>query len=251
MNSDSKWFDLIEDYLENSLNIEDRQEVERLLKEDESFQDTYRKHLLAHRVVETGAGIHLKEILEGLQESHQPARTVRLLNIRFLAAAAIVLLMLVAAGIWYGKNHYSDKNLAEYYAEVYPAVSNRSTGPVDNAWEKALKLYARGEYDAAIESLSAFTDEGNPYFTDAHFYLGNAFLQSGNPAKAIDQFSIISDLNDSRFGAATDWYLTLSYLARGEEKTASERAERIYNDPAHPYREKAGVLLKDLNRWWR
>ena len=251
MNSENNWFDLIEKYLEGAANTAEKQEVERLLLQDQRFQEIYQKHILAHRIIEVGTGIHLKEGLQDLEKFRQRELSNRFLHIRLLAAATIGLIFLVLAGMWYGKHRYSDTYLVNHYMEAYPAVTNRSSGKNNQEWEKALGLYARGDYEAAIELFSTFAVQRNPYFTEAHFYLGNACLQSKDAAKAIESFSVILPLNDSRFGPATEWYLGLAFIAHEEEGKARKILTGIIPEPEHPYREKAQKLLHDLQSWWR
>jgi lipopolysaccharide biosynthesis regulator YciM len=86
--------------------------------------------------------------------------------------------------------------------------------------------------------IRQFSNVQSPGAKD-YFLAGNAFLSTHQPAKAIEAFISLEQLNKSKnthfFEEDSEYYLALGYLANHETSKALLIFERIHTNPNHPY----------------
>jgi arylsulfatase A-like enzyme/Flp pilus assembly protein TadD len=88
---------------------------------------------------------------------------------------------------------------------------------VNSSMSGAIKDIEQGRYQDAIAKLMKIK-EVNPYFDTMHYYLGKAYLASGEPQKAIAEFKSTLKINDRHLLAHID--AAKAYVALGDFQAA-------------------------------
>jgi TolA-binding protein len=160
-----------------------------------------------------------------------------------LAAAAIIgAVFLIRSLLSSGDT----QELFSKYYEPFNAVSDitRGTGSVGSiSFSRAIENYKSGDYLAAKTGFSvAMLDETTSL--PACFFLGITEIELENPGKAID----LLEGDASRQGEYTKearWYLGLAYLKSGNKLKASECFELLAQSPGF-YMERSEKILRRL-----
>jgi hypothetical protein len=96
-------------------------------------------------------------------------------------------------------------------------------------------LYEKGDMNGLIQQ---FDQLKSPHAKD-FILAGNAFLSTHRPAKAIEAFTSLAQLNKMNnthyFEEDAEYFLALSYLSNNEPARALPILEKIHADPNHPF----------------
>jgi tetratricopeptide (TPR) repeat protein len=94
------------------------------------------------------------------------------------------------------------------------------------ALKTALAPYERGDYPAAIASLSAVVSQYGDTM-EPSYYLGVSQLLAGNPAAAIERLEHARDLADPDVYEDVTWYLAAAYERAGRRADAQRFAQSV------------------------
>jgi TolA-binding protein len=137
------------------------------------------------------------------------------------------------------------KMFSKYY-EPFSAVSpiTRSTGARENGiFARAIVCYKSGDYHAAAAGFSEAMLNGSESYS-AGFFLGITELELGNYDKAIDLLGGVLNMKSEYTKVAT-WYLGLAYIKSGNKIKASECFEFLARSPGY-YRDRSEKILRLL-----
>lgn len=179
-----------------------------------------------------------------------------------LVAGAIVLLILIIAGILFFQIHKANQNKkaqgemfqAVYYFEqdsvdlalsgdgVYPGfltiIDNyRGTDAANLSHFYIGSIYlSQGEYQSAVDHLKKFSS--GDYFIQGHAYalIGDAYLELGNTSEAINFYRKAADYKPNKY--FTPKYLSklaIAYEEAGDLSRAIETYEKIENQYVDSY----------------
>ena len=242
---------LLERYIEQSLNEEEIQRVEKRLAEEPVLQELYQNELLlVHGIryshLKTKLG-ELKTLEAGLPAVAIPERQGRVIQFKpywkALAAAATIALITIAYLLLsrpVGPAELYAQNFKPYPNVFEPVVRGTTE---QNQRAEAFAAYERGDYErAALGFKSLLNTKEEPGIL---LLLGNANLILGKTSEAKENFVTLSKDFDDLDGLAK-WYLSLCYLKMGEPDSAKVLLEEIAAQESSN-REKAKELLKRLD----
>jgi hypothetical protein len=117
----------------------------------------------------------------------------------------------------------------------HPFEIHETRGSSRNGLEDS---YKKANMEVVIQE---FTRLKSPDAED-YFLAGNAFLSTHEPAKAIESFLNLQQINKTTnthyFEEDAEYYLALSYLANHEPAKALPLFEKIHGEPNNPYNQK-------------
>jgi TolA-binding protein len=132
------------------------------------------------------------------------------------------------------------------YYEPFRAVSSvtRSTGSGEReSFTKAIGSYKAGDYKTAATGFSEAMLNGTESFS-AGFFLGITEIELGNYDKAIDLLGGVVN-RKSEFTKEATWYLGLAYIKSGNKIKASECFESLARSPGF-YSSRSEKILRLL-----
>lgn len=172
---------------------------------------------------------------------------LRLLNRRSLVISGIAasILFIAALIFFFNEGRPSNDTLAIYqsFYEVFPAPTESRSGPEG---ETAMRYYEAGEYSKAILLLVQPGNDSDSLLRQ--LYLANCYLQTGQTENAISVLrnaSIELDKETSFTGQFYRWYLGLAYLKSGNKQDATDIFTSIAKEKGI-YQEKSIRILKLL-----
>ncbi len=134
-----------------------------------------------------------------------------------------------------------DRKAVSYF-EPYPNIFKQYDPRTEEErdLERILYYYDRKDYLTAYDELLPVA----PAYPAAPLYLGVSALALEQPGRALEWFAQIPA--DGFYRPVAEWYEALAYLAEGRKGTAETVLIDINGTPGHPYRDRAGRLLKEL-----
>ncbi|ULQ52053.1 hypothetical protein [Flavihumibacter fluvii] len=226
-------------YLDGELGSETARDLQQKLGTDIALRNEFNRLKLSREairlqgVTEKVGNIHhqmMRELQQG--KSQQQTPVVRLFR-PFMRIAAAVLVFVGIAAVY----QYSQLSTERLYEGNYIAYSagERRGQLQESPVEQAFKT---GQPEKVI---LAFKSIQQPTVQD-YFYAGNAYLEQGQAAVAIQQFLKVQELNAANppasFEDDTDYYLAMAYLKNGQAKEASNLLEKIHQTKGHLYHDK-------------
>lgn len=250
MNHDQETYELIEQYLEGKLEGEQLEAFEQALREDSSLA----KELELQRSVQVLlAEEDVQELDEKLSELRKDyaAEVPKLLPFKkiWFAAAAVLVLSIVAIGLFTKADPIDGEKLYTSYFEPYPADNSvRSTdddSTLIRQMESALEAYASEDFDSAVKGFLGYlyTDEDN---TRARFYLGVSLLAQGYPEKAAETLVEVAEESESIYADPARWYYALSLIRQSKRSSARKELKQLEKDAKGKYQKLAIDLLDEL-----
>lgn len=252
MNPNLHDIDLIQRYLDRSLNPDERVNLEARLKNEPAFKSMYLEH---QQLIKGIRYAYLQQKLLQLRtlETTLPAVTQEVkkskqvwMKTYWKQAAAI------AATLFMGAMAYvfwiQPETPQELYAKNFTVFPNVFEPIVRSGNEPLTKrTLAFAAYEAADYSTAArlFTELlAEKEEAGMLMLLGNCNLMLGNTTEARSQFiRLINDFDD--LDNQAKWYLGLSYLKEGNTKTAQLILQELSNSE-YSYASKAKELLKKV-----
>ena len=232
-------FNDIKEYTEREVIIE--KAVQKAIKTD------YKKEL---------RDLHLELEKEGkLNVARATGKVKRLTAIRYLAAAAVIGLLLVA-GLFYFPRGEQDMfaNNFEPYEDVLSGdveiVLSERGAALDvealEALQKGLKDYQKENYEQAIPVFEQYLKSSAKEYKekDVQFYLAVSNLAIGNNLKAIEGFESLLKSEKFKLKTASQWYLALAYLKNGQKDQAKPLLEGLKSN--EKYIDKVQKILEGL-----
>ena len=233
-------------YLEGKLASDERYEVEQTLLRDPLAQTAL------DGLRESGlSGVELQNDLNDIRQGwhHRPETS----NNRWLAAAAVALLVFTAWAAW---GYYHDQQAASLYAEYfaisaenedYLAVRGEDETTVPGL-SPALAAYQQQDYQ---QSLALFQSLREDYPFDGFIlrYTALAAMQVGDyyaAEQALEQCLAIDVPSSDRMAA--QWYLALVYLRLDRQKEGQSLLQELAAAGNGMYATQAQQLLQELTK---
>ena len=244
--------ELIERYFDNEMSEEEKVKFHESLKSDLELKHQFDREKLLINTVKFGAAKKTLEFLKDLdqsmpqvEEESKKSRFMFAENWSYYVAAAAVIGLLVAAGVFFlNPVRATPENLYAEYFEPFPNPfgSAKRGGTVD-AKAEAFQAYENKDFEKASLLFSdMLKKESDP---GVLFLLGNANLAAGKTTEAKANFTnLISNFDD--LDTQAKWYLSLCYLREGEIEPARKVLVEL-SDTENPYATKAKELLEKVN----
>ncbi|MEM7375526.1 MAG: tetratricopeptide repeat protein [Bacteroidota bacterium] len=224
---------------------------QRRLDETE-FDEEVLRHLQARAAIRAVGRKRLKENFEHIYQEKKASATDRRRSrltgvmIAWRVAAGIVLLLVAGGLLWQLLKPPSPQTL---YAEhiSFPSIPGvRGTVRSDSlAWEKALRMYERGDYQQSVELLEPFSSiDTFAYRSFASFYQGLAYLHLSQSQEAIARFERVE--RPGLYTEQVDWYIALAYLQAEDIEGARAALQKIVDQKGHYKTAEAEEMLGEL-----
>lgn len=250
---------LIEAYLDGTLNDEDRLALEKQAEQDRDLRELIRMHREVNESIRDN-GLHaLKASLDKVSYAFFTGSefsgagkftgiTRKIIHNRFLRIASSVLVIVtlaITAGLIFFTSVSSERLYRHYYAPYETDVVSRSVQHEFSQLNNALVLYGQGKYAESLAWLERTTTSGEAANL-ASFYRGLLYLETGDTEKAVMNLKLIPDKWNSAYRVHRDWYLALALLKAGDKPAALEKLNDLVN-PGGFYSEKAARMVRKLN----
>jgi TolA-binding protein len=250
MNNNETNSDILVQYLDNELSLDEKTNLENQLKHDTVMQQELENLSLAKSAIKTYglkkhvAVIHTEMMNEmGVKNSSSTQQSIvrRMVKISMKVAAAVFIAMLGLV-IYQFTTITPDKLFASNY-KPYTLSVNR--GAVEtNAMEKS---FQEKKYIAVITQFEALKEAS----TKENFLVGVASLETNDYKDAIRAFNNVLAKNaldkTSLLNDDAQYFLALSYLKNNEIKLATPIFEAIHNNTNHLYNDKvSNAFMRNL-----
>ena len=234
---------LIEKYIQNRLNSEERKKFDALYKNDANF----RKEILFQKDLKKVASLNDKmddsEFRGFINDLEHKAKNRRpyFFSGKWLAAASILLLL----GITYFITIYnsaSDDIFTDYFEPYRNVIQPIERGnALDNDKSKAFKFYENGEYKKAILLFTTLYQKTNEsYYL---FYKANALMKTNRVNEAIPLLDAYLSKKEM-FTDKAQWYLSLAYLELKDTAKAKTYLNHVVSNKSYKLKEAKEILKK-------
>ena len=248
MDNQQEKYERIEQYLAGTMSEAEKLAFESELQESSSLAREVERHQTAHRLLSDEKKIELRNLLEtvGQEYTSTPPSNPKF-SVAWRWAAALLVLVGIAASLWWLVPFSQQGDLYGEFYETYPVYSLQRQTPSENTelFDQAMELYIKKDYVSAAEKLQEVLETENEPMT--RFYLGICRLELNQESKAIEQFQSIIDQGDNFFESQSQWYLALTYLKLKQPEEAEPLLQSMAKDGFHPYQAKAKAVLKKLS----
>jgi tetratricopeptide (TPR) repeat protein len=238
--------DIVDRYLEGNLSERERTAFEERLLQDEMLrQEVSEIKLIRGGIIRLARATSLKKLqdLEGTLPPVKTNKTIHWTNIWLQVAAGISLLAVCAYLLW-PRTQEPTQIFAEHF-EPYPNIIMPTVrGVVENdstVKAQAFRAYDQQDYVLAIQLFEKLSVQDEAVL----LYLGNSYLASGQPEKALLLFEKVLN-NYEVFDEQAEWYVAVTYLKLEEREKAREALQKVVARNSS-YKSKAQLILDKLN----
>lgn len=223
---------IINRYLDGAMDAQELRAFEEQLEQDIELQHQVELHkevneTLRRQFYPDENEQALRETMQEMRGEYfqtKSAKVVSFKRYRWVAAAAIMLILVITSKIWYpGK-----KDLYEQYAYVQmPGTAERGTS-ADTLMQQAKEDFNNKNYTAAIPLFQSLLQK-DPQNSFLHYYYAIALLENGQIDQSRVELAKLYEGN-SLFKYDAAFYMALSYLKENDKKTCKEWLEKIPKD---------------------
>jgi hypothetical protein len=183
--------------------------------------------------------IEPKEIIKAEKKGINRKLFIRYISLS--AAAVIAALILISTLLPSSSDKLFNSNYIPFDA-ISPVTRNASNS-IEETYTSAINSYKSGDYKSAFAGFSE-ANLKNPTSGSPLFYMGLSNLELGNLSQAISELSTTA-AGSGEYVKEAQWYLGLAYLKSGEKLKASECFEILAQSPGF-YRERSEKILRRL-----
>lgn len=251
MEISKKDFDVIQKYIRDNLNPDDKMYFDSRVKNSE-----FRKELWSQvKILEAVEDIqteNLKEYLKSLDFKVTKAKKISRESKRpsielLLKYAAIVAGLLLAA--YFIKTSLlsevdNEELFADYY-QTYPAkFIERGGGNVnaDIIFKSAMDQYRIGNYPKALQLFEASKNDDEIHL----IYVATSLMELKQYDKAQVLFIELMNSDNFEIAQVSEWYHILINLKSGKDKKVLESLEKLLMNPNHLFNKKATQLKENF-----
>jgi len=263
--------ELIDRYQRGTASVDEKREVQNKLLDDGKFRELFDDlEIMSEGIRRSGARSTIEEKLANLDgaieeedesnsfdqpevdtgDAHEESKPKVILWYNqpvFRAIAASVVLLVV---VWVAFGPMKKVNNQELVAEYFDPYDNANSptrgegvASKDIAAE-AFTAYDLGDYRSSIPLFEEALENEDDVLMNT-FYIGNAYLATGDGKKAISSFSTMVETGKGLAGVAK-WYLALAYLQADSTEKAISTLKDVRENGEVFYAKKAGNLLNAL-----
>lgn len=255
MNLTNQQVELIEKYLRDDLSEKESQQFNEQLN-DANFKSELMDQAKIIHGIELGEDELLRKRLKGLSQTsgnqpkvESPIGTIKdkKSSVNKLIIAVALVLLALAAFFYFQQNTKEDRSEKSLYASYYQAypvdeIQRGNNDIVDPNYTNAMLLYAEGNYDACLLSLSKIQNPDEK----VKMYRAACLIETGKHSDAIPILKELESSKELTIRQSSEWYQALSYLKLNDEIEMSAYLDRIVTESSHPFNAKAKRLKADF-----
>jgi tetratricopeptide (TPR) repeat protein len=257
MNEEKK-YELIQDYLDDSLSETERLAFEQELAKDADLQADLDLHLLSNDAIEFVIEDSLRSELQTLhQESKATQKTAsggRVVNMRRrmipLSIAATVLLLVGFFTATFQAKQYDNQAIAGtfYENDLLQRVRGNNSASL---LQKGMQLFLQEDYPAAIDYFGQVSEP--TLQAEANYAMAHAHYNLEQYPAAMQNFATVIDSQDPRFTEKAELYYLLSTLAADQttDQRFGDLLTKMIENKEHLHHQEALAINKKLNSFWR
>lgn len=247
-----KNLDLIEKYLNEELNANERSEFEQLQESDADFAEEVQVAVTINADFNVKQKMRWQGLLneQGNSVKETPVRKLtprRSFNwIRNIAAVFILGLGLSLAWLMFSSpaaGELADEQLMEIY--VAPKAFMNDVD-VDSNWKNAVSAYRDGQFSIAVAAIESSMGKNSEKLDEKNFYLGLSYLYEDVPNydKAISHLAKSKELNSSSlFAPKANWFMALANLKEGKIEEAKALLQLVIDENATNWKKAEATAL--------
>lgn len=221
-------FELIEAYLNNQLNSKDLEEFEQRLKNEDNFKikvDDIKTILLGietqvlkeqlnvfHEVVNSEDTFHIKK--EDEEERRIP----------WIYMAIAAMLIIALGSFWFLRTD-SNENLYASYFTPDPGLPTTMSSQGNYEFYRAMVDYKQRNYNTAIASWQTQL-LAKPENDTLNYFIGVAQMANKNEVVSIESLQKVTEASASTFKSEAYFYLGLAYLKTGDQAQAIQALKK-------------------------
>jgi len=237
---------LIEKYLDNEINDNERVEFDVLLKDDLAFKKEFNLRKRINHAIQESDVMDLRGKMNGIINEKASVFSILSKKAFYIPAAAILLLFMLSSVIYFQWSSKPDTIFRKYYS-AYPAFyTNRSVASSDLHYEtlaRAFNLYENKDYNSAYILFKDITKKDSAN-TMALFYLSICALETNQTQEAIIGFRAL--VNDSTYilWEEANWYLAMAYIHAEKTSQAKEILIGMVQNKMNHHQEAKKIIRK-------
>ena len=260
MEEEQKTYELIESFLEGTLDPKGKRLFDQRMADDPTFAEQVELHREIAEVVSDHDEVAFEHTLLDLREEMQAEgagsgsgsgsgsvkvpRKVGARRLIFGVAAVVILLVAVWVIFESQQKPPTPQELFTEHFEPYE-VPNRFRGTVPaGKMEVAFEPYQEGDFAAALKEFEVL-DKDYPNDEEVMFFAGVCELALGNTVESREYMEKVLALPDNQSELQGKWYMALSWLLEGE----IEEAQRMFKELTgyqNRYYDQSKILLDIL-----
>lgn len=216
-------------YIENALSEADKRSFEEELAQNADLAAFYQQELTLHATLSQigkEAG-YQADAAEWRKRQAQPSLSVQWGRVAAIAAMLVLVMGLGSRYLLRETQLTVSPEQAFAYFEAYHPDKLMGAEKLGNTFENGAKLYEKGEFTKAIDSLKMLQEAHNPKYIEAQLLMGNAYFQLKNYPQAIEYLSLIPD--SSLYRDKANYDIGLAYLAQNEKDKAKIYFAKVKN----------------------
>ena len=249
MKSDEEKYTLIEQYLGGELTGEALKEFEQKLRDEPEWQRDVDLHRELGDFLGDKKGLELRAALKEVGSKPRSGKQ-RTLLIRYIPIAATFALLITVTILLLNKSETLDPQqlFAQNFTPYEMVLNPRSVAinPKEELRNSAINAYESANYREAIVLFNQL-ETSNSLGMAPVFYKGICYLALGDTRQAIDVFEELLKSGNSLFTEQTNWYLGLAYLQSNEKAKALSQFQSISQSGGYKA-DAARKILDKLNQ---
>lgn len=247
MNSNDKWRDQIDRYIQQKLTKEEQSLFEKELHANPELADELALRQELNAGIKTLGNRDLKQRLKTMHKEVEQEQTnkLRLPLWKMLGAAAAVLLCCVFLFYFFQSKDLTTQELFANYYQTFELNLQDRGDATNKQLEEAIDFYDAKKYNQAFPIFETIlsTDSANPQIQLA---AGICQLEANQTTPAIERFQKVYESNDPFFKDHATWYLALCYLRQNDLGNSRRFLTQLANDVNVDHHQEAVELLTHL-----
>lgn len=242
---------IIEHYLDGTLSVEERKNLEERSERDPEFNALVLLHKEVNESIKDRDLYTLKQLLEKIDKDYglHPVKSLKpSMRLWMRIAASLIFIIVLGVGIKFAffESVSNDVLFEKYYSTYGADVVSRSMQYDQQLLEKAIINYSQAHYSQALLQLNEIVQNDQENY-QAWFYRGLTCLETKSPAEAIRSFRSIPDTWALPYREHRNWYLALALLKNNQNAEASVAFKNIMDEGGY-YAERARKIYKKIRK---
>jgi len=229
------------------LSGDEKTSFEAAIRDSPELLQEYRKHMVAHALLEAKISKDLKEMLASFPAPGATATVVRKIKplLRYLAIAASVSLLIGFSTFFILKQQFAYNNLSTSFG-MSPTEMRGNGSYEGDLLAQAGKFIAINDIESAAGILAGVTPDDDRYAM-AQLLVGKAFFQVGKLNQSQKAFYLATTTQQRGVKEQGEYGLLLCSLGNNQWTIANQKTlERLAGDKTFLYANEASALLQKL-----